>query len=96
MGAVAEESGSGIEALRRLVESWFETFPDFRAQTEEYIDAGERIVCVTHWHGTGSGSGLDYHQPAAEVYTVRNGKITRADLGFADRAAALEGARLAG
>ena len=51
---------------------------------------------MTHSHGTGSGSGLDYHQPAAEVYTVRNGKIVHAELGFADRAAALEGARLAG
>jgi hypothetical protein len=44
MGAVAEESGSGTEALRLLVESWIETFPDFRAETEEYVDAGDRVA----------------------------------------------------
>jgi ketosteroid isomerase-like protein len=51
---------------------------------------------VTQWHGTGAGSGLDYHQSAAEVYTVRNGKIVHAELGFADRTAALEAAGLTG
>jgi ketosteroid isomerase-like protein len=95
MGAVAEESGSGIEAFRRLVESWFEVFPDFRADTEEFIDAGDRVVCVTQWRGSGAASGLDYHARAAEVYTLRAGKCVRAEFGFADRAAAVEAAGLA-
>ncbi len=94
MGAVAEERGSGIEAIRRQVEGWFEAFPDFRASVEEYIDAGDRVVCVTTWQGTGAGSGLPYYQQAAEVTTVRNGKIVYAELGLADRAAALEAAGL--
>jgi ketosteroid isomerase-like protein len=70
-----EESGSGIEIIRRLAEGWFEVFPDFRADTEEFIDAGDRVVCVTRWQGTGAASGLDYDQRAAEVYTLRDGKI---------------------
>ena len=32
MGAVAEESGSGIETIRRQIEGWIESFPDFRAR----------------------------------------------------------------
>src|SRR5262249_32285064 len=94
MGAVAEESGSGIETIRRQIEGWIESFPDFRAETEEYIDADDRVVCVTHWRGTGAGSGLTYSQRAAEVYTLRNGLIVRAELGFSDKAAALEAAGL--
>ncbi len=94
MGAVAEKSGSGIETIRRQVEGWFETFPDFRAVTEEFIDGGDRVVCVTHWQGTGVGSGLAYSQRAAEVYTLRDGKIVYAELGFPDKAAALEAAGL--
>jgi ketosteroid isomerase-like protein len=94
MGAAAEESGSGIETIRRQAEGWIETFPDFRAETEEYIDADDRVVCVTHWRGTGAGSGLAYSQRAAEVYTLRDGKIIRAELGFADKAEALEAAGL--
>jgi ketosteroid isomerase-like protein len=93
-GAVAEEQGSGIEAIRRLVEGWFEAFPDFRASVEEFIDAGDHVVCVTTWQGTGAGSGLPYYQPAAEVMTVRDGKIVCAELGFADRSEALKAAGL--
>lgn len=85
MGAVAEESGAGIETFRRQVQGWFETFPDFRMGTEEYIDAGERVVCVTHWQGTGAASGLPYSQHAAEVFTLRDGKVVRAELGFPTR-----------
>jgi ketosteroid isomerase-like protein len=94
MGAVAEASGSGIETIRDQAEGWFEVFPDFRADTSEFIDAGDRVVCVTQWLGTGAASGLAYDQHAAEVYTLRNGKIVRAELGFADRAAALKAAGL--
>jgi ketosteroid isomerase-like protein len=90
MGAVGEEHVSGIETIRRQAEGWFETFPDFRANVGEFIDAGDRVICVTVWRGTGSASGLDYHQPAAEVYTLRDGRIVRAELGFPDKAAALE------
>src|SRR5262245_24994674 len=74
-GAAAEEQGAGIDAIRRLVTSWFETFPDFRASVEEFIDAGNRVVSVTTWQGTGAGSGLPYRQDAAEVTTVRGSKI---------------------
>ena len=93
-GAVAEETASGHEDLSRLAEAWFETFPNFRATTEEYIDAGDRVVCVTHWQGTGAGSGLPYSQHAAEIYTLREGKIVHAEMGFADKTEALEAAGL--
>ncbi len=94
MAAVAEESGSGIESSRRLVEEWFATFPDFRAPIEEIIDAGDLVVTVTHYQGTGASSGLGYSQRAAEILTLRNGKLIHAELGFADKAAALEAAGL--
>src|SRR4051794_27064307 len=69
-GAVGEEAGSGIEAIRGLVEGWLETFPDFRADIEEFIDIGERVVCVVHWQGTGAASGFDYSVHAADITTV--------------------------
>jgi ketosteroid isomerase-like protein len=92
MGAVGEEAGAGLDAFRRQAQGWLETFPDFHAATEEFIDAGDRVVCVTHWQGTGAGSGLPYSQRAAEVYALRDGLVVRAELGFSDKAAALEAA----
>ena len=90
MAAVGEDVVSGVEATRRQLEGWFDAFPDFRAETEEFIDAGDRVVCVTRWRGTGAASGLAYDQSAAEVFTVRDGRIVRAELGFNDRAEALK------
>jgi ketosteroid isomerase-like protein len=90
MAAVGEDVVSGIEATRRQLEGWFDAFPDFRAETEEFIEAGDRVVCVTRWRGTGAASGLLYDQAAAEVFTVREGKIVHAELGFDNRASALK------
>ena len=56
MAAAGEESASEIGAIRRQAEGWFDAFPDFRAETHEFIDAGDRVVCVTHWRGTGAAS----------------------------------------
>ena len=39
MGAVAEESGSSFETIRRQAEGWLETFPDFRAEITDLIEA---------------------------------------------------------
>jgi ketosteroid isomerase-like protein len=47
-------------------------------------------VSVTHWHGTGATSGLDYSVRAAELTTIREGKIVHLEMGFQDRASALE------
>jgi ketosteroid isomerase-like protein len=53
------------------------------------VDAGDQVISVTDWRGTGASSDLNYHVRAAEVFTVRGGKVVRAELGFADKAAAL-------
>ena len=89
MGAVGETEVSGVDALRRQVEEWFELFPDFRAELREVIDCGDHVVCETDWRGTARASGLPYHQPAAELLTIRDGRISRVEMGFEDKAAAL-------
>lgn len=93
-GAVAEESASGIDEVRRVAEGWVEAFPDFRMETSQFIDTGSRVVCVTHWQGAGAGSGLPFSTHAAEIFEVRNGEIVNAELGFTDKAAALEAVEL--
>ncbi|MGI9019756.1 MAG: nuclear transport factor 2 family protein [Solirubrobacterales bacterium] len=93
-GAVAEKSGSGFETIRRQAEGWLDIFPDFQAEVLEFIDAGDRVITVTHWQGTGTGSGLAFSQPQAEITTIRDGKIVRLEMGFENKKAALEAAGL--
>jgi hypothetical protein len=44
--------------------------------------------------GKGKGSGIEVQQPVADVFTLHDGRVVRAELGFTDRAEALEAAGL--
>lgn len=84
------ESVLGIAAVRAIWSQWDEAFDEFTAVVEEYVDAGDSVVCATHWvaKGQGSGAAVDLH--GAEVYAFENGKIIRATLGYPDMETALE------
>ena|SRR5437867_12850993 len=71
----------GTAALREVWDLWTAAFDDLRADVEEYIDAGDAVICATHWvgHGKTSGISVDVHQ--FDVYEFRDGKIVRASLG---------------
>jgi ketosteroid isomerase-like protein len=94
--ADAPECVHGRSALLAIWDGWEEVFDDFTAEVEEYIDAGESVVTVTRWRATGKGSGLAIDLHTAEVYEFADGRIFRATVGYAGRAAALKPVGLAG
>ena len=62
-----EQSGNPLDTgdvLRRLdqirdsVSSYIGQFPDFRSEIDELVEAGDKVVCVQRWTGTGRGSGI--------------------------------------
>jgi uncharacterized protein len=79
----------GTHAIRETLEGWKNSFEEFNAHVEEYIDAGDAVVCVTRWHARGTGSGLSVDQTYAEVYKFEDGLIVRVTVGYASRAEAL-------
>jgi ketosteroid isomerase-like protein len=84
----------GIEASRRYVEDWFETFDDFTTIPEELLDAGEdRVVGVLHVSGCAKLSGITTELRYAALYTLRDDKIARIRE-YGDREEALEAAGL--
>jgi ketosteroid isomerase-like protein len=84
----------GIEAARRYVEDWFETFDDFTTIPEELLDAGEdRVVGVLHVSGCAKLSGITTELRYAALYTLRDDKIARIRE-YGDREEALEAAGL--
>jgi len=89
------ESIHSRSALLALWERWEDVFDDFAAEIEEYIDVGESVVTVTRWRATGRGSALLVDNRSAEVYEFSDGRVVRATVGYADRAAALAAAGLA-
>jgi ketosteroid isomerase-like protein len=85
----------GMEAARRYVEDWYETFDDFTTVPEELLDAGAgRVVAVLHVSGRARLSGITTELGYAAVYTLLDGKIVRARE-YADREQALAALGLA-
>ena len=84
----APERLHGLAAVRGNAELWLDVFDRFSAHIAEYVDAGECVLAVTHWHATGRGSGVDVDSTSVDVYRFADGKIVGATLGYPDRAAA--------
>jgi ketosteroid isomerase-like protein len=84
----------GREAARRYIDQWVDSFDGLRADLEECRAAGEdRVFTWARWTGRGRGSGIDAEWWLAIVYTLRDGRIVRAEEYF-DRTEALEAAGL--
>jgi ketosteroid isomerase-like protein len=86
--------GRGTEGLTGVWEEWTSAFESFRIEIEEMIPAGEQVVTLVNLTGRTQTGGVELSQPAAAVWTVRGGKLTRAefhlDQGRALRSAGLE------
>jgi uncharacterized protein len=90
------ETVRGLAQVLAIWDQWQDAFEEFTADVEEYIDAGEAVVTVTHWRGRGKGSGTSVDVRRAEVYEFEHGRVVRVTQGFPGRDAALQAARRAG
>jgi ketosteroid isomerase-like protein len=86
----APEVVHGIEAVRRIWSDWLDSFPDLRADVSEYVDAGDTVICVVHWHGSGKGSDAPFDLHTADVFELEDGMVARATFGYGSREKALE------
>ena len=80
----------GPEAARQALEDWIDSFEDFRAESEELIDAGDNVVAVVRESGQMRGSTTRIDAPFTAVFAFdEQGRVARLDW-FTDRAEALE------
>jgi ketosteroid isomerase-like protein len=88
--ADSSETLNGAQALLSLLSEWRESFDDFRAEIQEYLGAGDYVVCFTRWTGRGKASDAVVDISQVDVYELREGKVVRATLAYPDKASALE------
>jgi ketosteroid isomerase-like protein len=79
----------GPEGVRRFFRDWIEAFEDYRAESTEFIDAGEDVIVAVRHRARGRSSGVEVEMPSFQVWTLRDGKIVRYR-GFSAREEALE------
>ena len=84
----------GIDGVRQMLTGMDETWEEMRVQPDEFVDAGDRVVVIGTLVGKGKGSGVEVERFNGQVWTVRDGLVVRLEIGFTDRAQALEAAGL--
>ena len=79
----------GHDGVLRMVARWTETFPDLRAEAEEFIDAGEYVVVPMLLRGHMPDSDAEVVVEDVMVHRYRDGKIVEVKE-YRTREAALE------
>jgi ketosteroid isomerase-like protein len=79
----------GIDGLRAVWIDWLAPWATYRTEIEELIDAGERVVVLVRDFGRRKESTQEVELVTGAVWTVRDGKIARADF-YRDRPSALK------
>ena len=83
----------GRDGFRKWYAESMASFEELKTELTEYRDLGNRVVAFGHIHARGRESGVVIDSPTGWVFTVRRGKLVRAD-GFLNPADALEAAGL--
>ena len=81
----------GIEGTRRFWEMWKDTFDEFHADMEEYVDAdaANAVIVMVRMVGRGKDSGVAVDTPTFPmVWTARGGQVVRMQM-FTSREEAL-------
>jgi hypothetical protein len=75
-GMPARGTHHGPEAVANNVfGAVVETWDDFQATPEEFLDAGDRVVVLGRIEGTGKATGRTIEAAYAHVWTLRDGKV---------------------
>jgi ketosteroid isomerase-like protein len=85
----------GLHGLRAGWLDWLAPWASYRAEVEEMIDLGDRVVSVICDYGRREPDGHEVALRSAAVWTVRDGRIVRAEFYTGGRAEALRAAGLA-
>ena len=83
----------GHDGVRKLGEQLTEPWEQFRMEPDRFIDLGEQVLVLCHFHGKGR-DGIAARLPFAHLWTLREGVVVRMDA-FSGHAEALEAVGLA-
>jgi ketosteroid isomerase-like protein len=80
---------TGLDGLRNLWLEWLAPWTTYRMQAEDVVDLEDRVLVLAHVFGRLEGSQAEVENIVASVWTLRDGKIARAEF-YIDRAEALK------
>jgi ketosteroid isomerase-like protein len=83
------DSYRGREVIQAFLESFLESWDEFRQEVEDLIAEDGKVLILLHMIGRGKGSGIRVEARYAHLWTMRDGRGVRIDT-YTDRQEALE------
>ncbi len=92
--AVEPQVYRGPDGVRRWFDTFYEVMDEVNLEADEFIPAGERVVCPGRVVARGQDSGIETNQAVSLVWTLREGRAVKIDI-YADKREALAAVGLA-
>lgn len=67
----------GHAGVTEIFQSWAEAWEWIRSEADEFVEAGDHVLACGRTRGKGKGSEVEVEIDAFNVYTLRDGKVTR-------------------
>ncbi len=83
----------GLDGMRAAWLEWLEPWLSYRTEIEQALDAGNRVLLLTHDYGRHGRVAQEVKVDGSAVWTISEGKIARADF-FPARSEAFKAAGL--
>ena len=77
--ALGQGERRGIAGLREVWLDWMEPWESYHALSHEFIDLGDRVLVLVRDVGRRRGMSDEIELNGSAIYTVRDGKIARAE-----------------
>jgi uncharacterized protein len=79
----------GEPGLRQFFADMDDVWEEFRPESPEFVDAGDRVVVTGRMAGKGKSSGVEVADAFVGIWTVRDGRVVRWEI-HTNRAEAFE------
>ncbi|MDQ4040283.1 MAG: nuclear transport factor 2 family protein [Actinomycetota bacterium] len=77
IGADFDRAWRGTDGFRRLWKQWDDVWDGLRNEGGQLLDLGDRILTLVHFVGRGRASGAEIRHQAAQLFTLRDGRVVR-------------------
>jgi ketosteroid isomerase-like protein len=88
-----QPAARGVEGLAEAWRDWLEPWESYYVEPEEFIDAGDEVVCLVRVRAQTTRDEVAVEHDSAAVWSVRENKIVRVRF-YLEREQALEAAGL--
>jgi ketosteroid isomerase-like protein len=74
---VAAATPRGQERVAQYLRGWLESWSAYHVRPEEFVQSGDDVAALVHLRARGKGSQFDIEEEMADVFALREGRISR-------------------